>query len=157
MSGKVIGKGRIFFWLINLQMHFFSIQLQNINELTTKKSIQTMFNLVTKLKTQQNCPLKKHTLRLSLKFSLQPTVPKSRFACSSKQDGIPPCLLLQVNLDLRDSIFSFLNRELFDLRKIYVVNLKTGCPKKCLMQVNLQVEIFLKSRVYCNKTQSRGL
>jgi tricorn protease-like protein len=23
-----------------------------------------------------------------------------------------------------------LNRELFDLSKIYVVNLKTGCPKK---------------------------
>ena len=33
-------------------------------------------------------------------------------------------------LDLRKSIFPFLNRELFDLRKIYVVNLKTGRPKK---------------------------
>ena len=48
---------------------------------------------------------------------------------------------------LRKSIFPLLNRELFDLRKIYVVNLKTGCPKKCLMLVNLQLEIFLKSRV----------
>ena len=33
-------------------------------------------------------------------------------------------------LNLRKSIFLFLNRELFDLRKIYVVNLKTGRPKK---------------------------
>ena len=32
--------------------------------------------------------------------------------------------------DLRKFIFPFLNRELFDLRKIYVVNLKTGRPKK---------------------------
>ena len=39
-------------------------------------------------------------------------------------------LALQQNLDLRDSIFPFLNRELFDLRNIYVVNLKTGRPKK---------------------------
>ena len=27
-------------------------------------------------------------------------------------------------------IFPFLNREMFGLRKIYVVNLKTGRPKK---------------------------
>ena len=33
-------------------------------------------------------------------------------------------------LDLRKSIFLFLNRELFDLRMIYVVNLKTSYPKK---------------------------
>ena len=39
-------------------------------------------------------------------------------------------LIIQANLDLRNSIFPFLNRELFDLRNIYVVNLKTGCPKK---------------------------
>ena len=32
--------------------------------------------------------------------------------------------------DLRKSIFPFLNRELLDLRNIYVVNLKTGHPKK---------------------------
>ena len=31
-------------------------------------------------------------------------------------------------LDLRNSFFPFLNRELFDLRKIYVLNLKTGHP-----------------------------
>ena len=36
-------------------------------------------------------------------------------------------------LDLRKSIFPFLNRELFDLRKVYVVNLKTGRPKICLL------------------------
>ena len=38
--------------------------------------------------------------------------------------------MVQENLDLRKSIFSFLDRELFDSRKIYVVNLKTGFPKK---------------------------
>ena len=37
---------------------------------------------------------------------------------------------IQANLDLRNPIFHFLNRELFDLRNIYVVNLKTGCSKK---------------------------
>ena len=37
---------------------------------------------------------------------------------------------VQSTLDLRNPIFPFLNRELFDLRKI----LKTGNPKKkCLM------------------------
>ena len=35
-------------------------------------------------------------------------------------------------LDLRKSTFPFLNRELFDLRKIYVANLKTGRPKEIL-------------------------
>ena len=39
-------------------------------------------------------------------------------------------MILQANLDLRNSIFPFLNQELFDLRKIYGMNLKTGCPKK---------------------------
>ena len=39
-------------------------------------------------------------------------------------------LIVQKSLDLRKSIFPFLNRGLFDLKKIYVVNLKTGCPKK---------------------------
>ena len=38
--------------------------------------------------------------------------------------------LVQSTLDLRNSIFPFLNRELFDLRKIYVLILKTGHPKK---------------------------
>ena len=37
---------------------------------------------------------------------------------------------IQANLDLRNPIFPFFNRELFDLRKIYVLNLKTGCSKK---------------------------
>ena len=36
----------------------------------------------------------------------------------------------QSTLDLRNPIFPFLNRELFDLRKIYVLILKTGHPKK---------------------------
>ena len=39
-------------------------------------------------------------------------------------------LIVQATLDLRNFIFPFLNRELFDLRKIYAVNLKTGRPKK---------------------------
>ena len=37
---------------------------------------------------------------------------------------------IQQIFDLRKYIFPFLNRELFDLRKIYVVNLKAGRPKK---------------------------
>ena len=37
---------------------------------------------------------------------------------------------IQETLDLGKSIFHFLNQELFDLKKIHVVNLKTGCPKK---------------------------
>ena len=35
-----------------------------------------------------------------------------------------------VNSRMREFIFPFLNRELFDLRKIYVVELKTGRMKK---------------------------
>ena len=38
-------------------------------------------------------------------------------------------MLVQSTLNLRNPIFPFLNRELFDLRKIYVVILKTGHPK----------------------------
>ena len=38
--------------------------------------------------------------------------------------------LVQANLDLRNSIFPFLKRELFNLRNIYVLNLKTSRPKK---------------------------
>ena len=37
---------------------------------------------------------------------------------------------VQYTLDLRKSIFPFLSQELFDARKIYVVNLKTGRLKK---------------------------
>ena len=39
--------------------------------------------------------------------------------------------LIQANLDLRNSIFPFLNQELFDLRKSCVLNSKTSCTKKC--------------------------
>ena len=48
---------------------------------------------------------------------------------------------------------------MFELRKIYVVNLKTGPPKKCLIQVNLQFDIFLKFHprwklsIVCNSAQ----
>ena len=53
---------------------------------------------------------------------------------------------------LRNPIFPFLNRELFDLRNIYVGKLKTGCSKKkSSLAVNLQIEIFLKSRFDWNK------
>ena len=38
--------------------------------------------------------------------------------------------IVQANLDLRNSIFSFLNPELFDSRKIYVLIVKTGHLKK---------------------------
>ena len=39
-------------------------------------------------------------------------------------------IFVQQTFDLRKSFFPFLNRELFDLRKIYGMNLKTGRPKK---------------------------
>ena len=38
--------------------------------------------------------------------------------------------VILANLNLRNPIFPFLNRELIDLRNIYVVNLKTGHSKK---------------------------
>ena len=38
-------------------------------------------------------------------------------------------MLLQANLDLRNPIFSFLNQELFDLRKKYVLKLKNSRHK----------------------------
>ena len=37
---------------------------------------------------------------------------------------------IQVNLDLRNPNFRFLNRELLDSRKIYIVNLKPVAQKK---------------------------
>ena len=37
---------------------------------------------------------------------------------------------IQQIFDLRKYIFPFLNRELFGLRMLYVVNLKTSCPKE---------------------------
>ena len=40
---------------------------------------------------------------------------------------------------------------MFDLRNIYVVNLKNGSRKNCLMKMNLQVGIFPKSRFHCTK------
>ena len=52
-------------------------------------------------------------------------------------------LQLQANLDLRNPIFSLLDRELFDLRKNCVRDL-TGRPKKCLMLlVNSKLRSFL--------------
>ena len=39
---------------------------------------------------------------------------------------------MQSTLDLRNPIFPLLNRELFDVRKIFVLILKTGDPKKSL-------------------------
>ena len=38
-------------------------------------------------------------------------------------------LVIQANLDLRNSSFPFSNLELFDLRNIYVLNLKTSLQK----------------------------
>ena len=38
--------------------------------------------------------------------------------------------VVQSTLNLRNSIFPFLNQEVFDLRKIYVLILKTSQPKK---------------------------
>ena len=52
---------------------------------------------------------------------------------------------VQANLDLRNPIFSFLNKELFDLRKICVMNLKTS-PMYVLIG-KMQVEICLKFEI----------
>ena len=67
---------------------------------------------------------------------------KTAFFSSCKENYIPvvllhtdlvayqQCILVRASFDLRDSNFPFLNPELFDLRKIYVLNLKTRRPKK---------------------------
>ena len=44
-------------------------------------------------------------------------------------DSLHKSSLDQTTIDLRKEKWTFLNQELFDLRKIYVVNLKTGRPK----------------------------
>ena len=63
---------------------------------------------------------------------------------------------VQANLDLRKPVFSFLNSELFDLRNFYYWIWKSVVRKKCLMLVNFQVEIFLKSRFHCNRILARS-
>ena len=40
--------------------------------------------------------------------------------------------IAQTNLDLRDTNLLFLNQSMFDLRKIWEINLKKGSRKKCL-------------------------
>ena len=57
---------------------------------------------------------------------------------------------MQANLESRNPIFSFLNQEFFDLKKIYVLKLKTGWPKKKSYVGKFAVEIFLKWRFQCN-------
>ena len=52
--------------------------------------------------------------------------------------------VVQANLYLINSIFPFSNSVMFDLRNIYELNLKTS-----LMQLTLQIKIFLKSRIHC--------
>ena len=49
---------------------------------------------------------------------------------------------IQANLDLRN--FFFLNRTIFDIRKIYVLNLKTGGNKNvlCIYLVEFANQIF---------------
>ena len=59
---------------------------------------------------------------------------------------------IHATLDLRNSIFPFLNREWFDLRKI----LKTGHLKEMSYVGNLQVEIFVKSRVHSTKLSRKS-
>ena len=53
---------------------------------------------------------------------------------------------IKENLNLRNSIFPFLNLELFDLRNIYVVNLKTGRPEKMPLhpQFGISAKILLQ-------------
>ena len=57
-----------------------------------------------------------------------------------------------VVLGVVDMCHLLLNRTMFDLRKIYVVNLKNGSRKKnvsCRWICNFKVEAFLKSRFHC--------
>ena len=50
---------------------------------------------------------------------------------------------LQANLDLRNPNLSFLNRTMFDLRKILVVNLKNGNRKKNVFRLICKLRFFL--------------
>ena len=46
--------------------------------------------------------------------------------------------------------FSFLKSRVVSFKKDLFIESKTACSKKnCLLLMNLQVEIFLKSRVHC--------
>ena len=45
---------------------------------------------------------------------------------------VPETIFSAVNSWFKKVHFPFLHQELFDLRKIYVVNLRTGRPKKTL-------------------------
>ena len=55
---------------------------------------------------------------------------KAFFSDDRFLDSLHKYFLNQTALDLRKEKRTFLNRELFDLRKIYMVSLKTGRPKK---------------------------
>ena len=55
-----------------------------------------------------------------------------------------------VSFRFKEVPFFFLKSKIFDLRKILCSKSKNGNQKKSLMQVNLQVENFLKSKIYCN-------
>jgi len=50
-------------------------------------------------------------------------------------------LSIQANLDLRNFKFTFLNRELFAVRNIYVLNLKTGWPKNQILCQHMDLTI----------------
>ena len=58
-----------------------------------------------------------------------------------------------VSFRFKEVPFFFLKSKLFDLRKISCSKSKNGNQKKCLMQVNLRVENFLKSKIYCTETK----
>ena len=57
--------------------------------------------------------------------------------------GPKPTILRITNIDLKNPIFSFLNRVIFDLEKIYVLNLKREATKKFLTLYSYNTRGFL--------------
>ena len=96
---------------------------------------------VPQLPTSKNVNPKKFTL----KFLSQKPI------CSSKHLAQ---YFSTVSFQFKEVPFSFLKSKIFDLRKILCSKSKNGNQKKSLMQVNLQVENFLKSKIYCTITES---
>ena len=52
-------------------------------------------------------------------------------------------MLVHANLDLRNYTFPCLNRVMFDLRKIYIMTLRSCRPKNFLMEVICNLKSFL--------------
>ena len=64
--------------------------------------------------------------------------------------------LIQGNLDLRNHIFPFLDQIIFDLGKIYFLDLNMGDWKNVLCWWICKFKIFLKSRFHCTRNLEIG-